>query len=188
MASRIAVILGFFSGLAFASEPILLDWDISDSSQKSPSCHELVRLFIEELRDIAVDQRIELNLEKKDQKENSYKMKCQENNIYLSKGEKKFTLHYHKARREFEASDWLVFQKSELRDAEENTQAVTFSDLAPKNDAGSENIMEAQMPETNTNAIYKKWWFWGGVGLMLSGGYLFYKHQNRKTGVNVEIH
>ncbi|MEW6055369.1 MAG: hypothetical protein AB1540_02045 [Bdellovibrionota bacterium] len=158
---------------------------------KNKSCQNLIEIFLTELRTLASDRVIELELKQPtaDLPTNSgqsLNVLCSNetghhNTIEVEGKAEKLYLRYLPKARGFDANDWLAFQQAYLRfqilepalapqvSLKPEPQSAEILSKSPASEIESQKStsVTADSPRENSS-IFTKWWFWslvGGAGL-----------------------
>lgn len=183
-----------------ASRPLKILWQ----DPKPASCQHLVESFVAELRAIATDRIIELDMlppakitkEGETPKNDSIAesrpvliwIRCaaSPNLIETTDGSRQVPLHFLTKAGSFDATDWLAFQQRFLR-----VESLSLAQLAPSAtplDAGfTESAMLANA--ASHPSLFNEWWFWTGISALAAAAYVTGKaiHNAASSSVNVAI-
>lgn len=202
--SALAVLLSFAAQSSFGAEALSLRLKYKEHAK----CPHL-EAFLMELRTVASDAALEIDLEGKEKfsavegqvSAVEFLLQCEAQAVVLNSTKAgRFRFAFDKRTKTFAAGDWLEFQRKILNaerveslNAVEKMPEVQMTDLSPMNPVEALKKEETELsPELSVTSsspfepskpFYKKWWFWGlvaaGIGTSV---YLLTKSSGSKSG------
>ncbi len=169
----------YASALPYQNQGFLFLW----KGDKPQACHQLVEIFLTELRSIATAHTIEFEAIDKDSNKGSNLKKIA---IYCKKDvqvleikdeEGPITMHFLPQARSFDSIDWLSFQKKYLSVTNVQSENSVIS---------ASNINEKTLLKDSKT---QPWWFWTSVGVVLgvSAYFLAQSSGHLSSGIKVEL-